>query len=229
MTARAPRRSQPPKARGGEGGTEHEHGQGKATNGGRTAGEAAQRTKASGAMAGRSTIGRRHPGQKRRRGPPSEASRQRRGRRGGHRAEPPKGKSGKGDNCTKQLYLVAKRTIALAIAPNAVFGATVGFTPPAEPPRRTRGGAAEPLTEKTRRVGRGVSSVGAPPERAMPGRRAMRGTARQSEQTPHRRRDQGQQLGCKLLDIVHYTFVGDLHEIGCKFAIQVRCSYLRCG
>lgn len=106
MTARAPRRSQPPKARGGEGGTEHEHGQGKATNGGRTAGEAAQRTKASGAMAGRSTIGRRHPGQKRRRGPPSEASRQRRGRRGGHRAEPPKGKSGKGDNCTKQLYLV---------------------------------------------------------------------------------------------------------------------------
>lgn len=90
MTARAPRRSQPPKARGGEGGTEHEHGQGKATNGGRTAGEAAQRTKASGAMAGRSTIGRRHPGQKRRRGPPSEASRQRRGRRGGHRAEPPK-------------------------------------------------------------------------------------------------------------------------------------------
>lgn len=116
---------------------------------------------------------------------PSEASRQRRGRRGGHRAEPPKGKSGKGDNCTKQLYLVAKRTIALAIAPNAVFGATVGFTPPAEPPRRTRGGAAEPLTEKTRRVGRGVSSVGAPPERAMPGRRAMRGTARQSEQTPH--------------------------------------------
>lgn len=155
MTARAPRRSQPPKARGGEGGTEHEHGQGKATNGGRTAGEAAQRTKASGAMAGRSTIGRRHPEQKRRRGPPSEASRQRRGRRGGHRAEPPKGKSGKGDNCTKQLYLVAKRTIALAIAPNAVFGATVGFTPPAEPPRRTRGGAAEPLTEKTRRVGRG--------------------------------------------------------------------------
>lgn len=101
MTARAPRRSQPPKARGGEGGTEHEHGQGKATNGGRTAGEAAQRTKASGAMAGRSTIGRRHPEQKRRRGPPSEASRQRRGRRGGHRAEPPKGKSGKGDNCTK--------------------------------------------------------------------------------------------------------------------------------
>lgn len=90
MTARAPRRSQPPKARGGEGGTEHEHGQGKATNGGRTAGEAAQRTKASGAMAGRSTIGRRHPEQKRRRGPPSEASRQRRGRRGGHRAEPPK-------------------------------------------------------------------------------------------------------------------------------------------
>ena len=142
MTARAPRRSQPPKARGGEGGTEHEHGQGKATNGGRTAGEAAQRTKASGAMAGRSTIGRRHPEQKRRRGPPSEASRQRRGRRGGHRAEPPKGKSGKGDNCTKQLYLVAKRTIALAIAPNAVFGATVGFTPPAEPPDQGRGGGA---------------------------------------------------------------------------------------
>lgn len=61
MTARAPRRSQPPKARGGEGGTEHEHGQGKATNGGRTAGEAAQRTKASGAMAGRRSPSRKRP------------------------------------------------------------------------------------------------------------------------------------------------------------------------